>query len=208
MTFYSRCVKYIIIFLLNQKPMTYNTIALNQKRQPLAHLDSVWLFGYGSLMYKTDFTFISAKPACIYGWERRFWQGSHDHRGTPEAPGRVLTLIEAPGSCCVGMAYQVTPDTFEHLDHREKNGYLRVFTPLHWLNEAGVAEAVVYLASADNEAYLGPDSDEAIAAHIARSAGPSGPNKDYVLQLAQALRDMNEHDEHVFAIERELLKRL
>ncbi|WP_445766037.1 gamma-glutamylcyclotransferase [Rheinheimera sp.] len=38
--------------------------------------------------------------------------------------------------------------------------------------------------------------------------GPSGPNSEYVLKLAQALRDMNEHDEHVFAIERELLKLL
>ena len=38
--------------------------------------------------------------------------------------------------------------------------------------------------------------------------GPSGPNSEYVLKLAQALRAMNEHDEHVFAIERELVKLL
>ena len=104
------------------------------------------------------------------------------------------------------MAYQVTPDTFEHLDHREKNGYLRVFTQLHWLNQPGQSEGLVYLASADNEAYLGPASDQAIATHIAKSKGPSGPNSEYVLKLAQALRDMNEHDAHVFAIEQELLK--
>jgi cation transport protein ChaC len=193
--------------------MSHNTIALNQQRQPLDHLESVWLFGYGSLIYKTDFAYLDAKPACIYGWERRFWQGSHDHRGTPQAPGRVLTLVEVPGARCVGMAYQVTPDTFEHLDHREKNGYLRVFTPLHWLDDSGNSkqgetEGIVYLATPDNAAYLGPASDSDIAAHIARSAGPSGPNNEYVFKLAQALRDMNEHDEHVFAIERELLKRL
>ncbi|GAB57763.1 gamma-glutamylcyclotransferase [Rheinheimera nanhaiensis] len=188
--------------------MSHNTISLNKQRQPLAHLESVWLFGYGSLIYKTDFAYLDTKPACIYGWQRRFWQGSHDHRGTPQAPGRVLTLIEAPGARCAGMAYQVTPDTFEHLDHREKNGYLRVFTPLHWLHEAGEAEGIVYLATPDNAAYLGPASDSEIAAHIASSAGPSGPNSEYVLKLAQALRAMNEHDEHVFAIERELLKLL
>ena len=188
--------------------MSHNTIALNQQRQPLHHLDSVWLFGYGSLIYKTDFPYLQSKAACIYGWQRRFWQGSHDHRGTPQAPGRVLTLVAAAGARCVGMAYQVTPDTFEHLDHREKNGYLRVFTPLHWLHEAGEAEGIVYLATPDNAAYLGPASDSEIAAHIASSAGPSGPNSEYVLQLAQALRAMNEHDEHVFAIERELIKLL
>ena len=188
--------------------MSHNTIALNQQRQPLAHLESVWLFGYGSLIYKTDFAYLDAKPACIYGWQRRFWQGSHDHRGTPQAPGRVLTLVEAPGARCAGMAYQVTPDTFKHLDHREKNGYLRIFTPLHWLDATGETQGIVYLATPDNAAYLGPASDSDIAAHIARSVGPSGPNSDYVLQLAQSLRNMNEHDEHVFAIERELLKLL
>lgn len=185
--------------------MSHNTISLNKQRQPLHHLDSVWLFGYGSLIYKADFAYLDRKPACIYGWARRFWQGSHDHRGTPDAPGRVLTLIEEPCARCVGMAYQVTPDIFEHLDHREKNGYLRVFTPLHWLHGSGETTGVVYLASPDNEAYLGPASDAEIATHIAKSRGPSGPNSEYVLKLAQALRDMNEHDEHVFAIEHELL---
>lgn len=190
--------------------MSHNTIALNKKRQPLDHLDSVWLFGYGSLIYKTDFPYLQRKPACIYGWQRRFWQGSHDHRGTPEAPGRVLTLIEAPGARCAGIAYEVTPDTFEHLDHREKNGYLRVFTPLHWLTDSGNSgpgetAAIVYLATPDNEAYLGPATEVEIAAHIARSQGPSGPNRDYVLELAKALRAMGEQDEHVFAIERQLL---
>ena len=188
--------------------MSHNTIALNKKRQPLHHFNSVWLFGYGSLIYKTDFAYLNAKPACIYGWQRRFWQGSHDHRGTPDAPGRVLTLIATPGARCAGMAYQVTPDTFEHLDHREKNGYLRVFTPLHWLDETGETEGVVYIASADNAAYLGPATDADIAAHIAKSCGPSGSNSDYLLKLTQALRAMGQHDEHVFAIEHELLRLL
>ncbi|MDP5206183.1 gamma-glutamylcyclotransferase [Alishewanella sp. SMS8] len=188
--------------------MSHNTIALNQQRQPLDHLDSVWLFGYGSLIYKADFPYLQRKPACIYGWQRRFWQGSHDHRGTPEAPGRVLTLIEAAGERCAGVAYQVTPQIFAHLDHREKNGYLRFFTELHWQDEPGQTTGLVYLASADNEAYLGPDSDAAIAAHIAVSAGPSGPNSEYLLQLAASLRELGEHDEHVFAIERELLNLL
>ncbi|ALS97160.1 gamma-glutamylcyclotransferase [Lacimicrobium alkaliphilum] len=186
--------------------MSHNTIALNKQRQPLDHLESVWLFGYGSLIYKADFEYLQRRPAFIWGWQRRFWQGSHDHRGTPEAPGRVATLIEKPGARCAGMAYKVTPDTFEHLDHREKNGYLRVFTALHWLDEPGEAEGLVYLASADNEAWLGPATEAEIAAHIARSEGPSGPNSEYLLKLAEALRELDEHDEHVFAIEQELIK--
>lgn len=188
--------------------MSHNTIELNKQRQPLDHLESVWLFGYGSLIYKADFPYLQRKPACIWGWQRRFWQGSHDHRGTPDAPGRVATLVEVPGARCAGMAYEVTPEVFEHLDHREKNGYLRVFTELEWLNADGKAEGLVYMASADNEAYLGPASEADIATHIARSEGPSGPNSEYLLKLAEALRELDEHDDHVFAIERELLKQL
>lgn len=187
--------------------MSHNTIALNQQRQPLDHLESVWLFGYGSLIYKADFPYIQRRPAKIHGWLRRFWQGSHDHRGTPEAPGRVATLIEAPDAVCAGMAYEVTPDVFAHLDHREKNGYLRFFTEFEWLDGSGSVTGLVYVAGPDNEAFLGEASEADIAAHIARSQGPSGPNDEYLLKLADALRDLGEHDAHVFAID-EALKEL
>jgi len=190
--------------------MSHNTIALNQQRQPLQHLESVWLFGYGSLIYKADFPYLQRKPAYIDGWQRRFWQGSHDHRGTPEVPGRVVTLVKAAGARCIGMAYQVTPDTFDYLDHREKNGYLRFFTPLHWLDEtaqeSGQEQGVVYIASADNAAYLGPASEAEIAQQIAQSHGPSGANSDYLLKLAQALRQLKAEDEHVFRLEQVLLQ--
>lgn len=188
--------------------MSHNTITINQQQQPLDHLESVWLFGYGSLIYKADFPYLQRKPARIHGWQRRFWQGSHDHRGTPEAPGRVATLVEAPQHSCDGMAYEVTPDVFAHLDHREKNGYLRIFTKFDWLDGSGQVEGLVYIAGPDNEAYLGEASPQQIARHIARSKGPSGPNSEYLLRLADALRELGEHDEHVFAIESELKKLL
>jgi cation transport regulator ChaC len=90
---------------------------------------------------------------------------------------------------------------------REKNGYLRVVTPLHFddVEEEENREGLVYLASEDNAAFLGPAPDTAIARQIAESHGPSGPNRDYLLNLAQALRDMGHDDPHIFALERELL---
>ena len=110
--------------------MTADTIAINQMMDQFDGHHSVWLFGYGSLIYKADFPYLQRRPASIANWTRRFWQGSHDHRGTPEAPGRVVTIIEEAGAICHGMAYLVTPEVFAHLDHREKNGYLRLATTI------------------------------------------------------------------------------
>ena len=110
--------------------MSFNTIEANRRAGRFADREQLWLFGYGSLIYKAGFDYLERRPASITGWVRRFWQGSHDHRGTPDAPGRVATLVRAPGETCLGMAYRVTPAIFEHLDHREKNGYLRFATEM------------------------------------------------------------------------------
>jgi cation transport regulator ChaC len=160
---------------------------------------SHWVFGYGSLIYKVDFPYVDRKAAHILGWERRFWQGSHDHRGTPDAPGRVVTLVESPGSRCDGVAYCVVESVFDHLDHREKNGYARLDTSMH-LEDGREVPGTVYVADEGNHAFLGPTSMQAMAAHIARCHGPSGSNRDYLLTLARALRELGVHDEHVFEL--------
>ncbi|QYF92339.1 gamma-glutamylcyclotransferase [Massilia sp. PAMC28688] len=180
--------------------MSHDTIAINQRMDKFDGHHSVWLFGYGSLIYKADFPFIERRPASIANWTRRFWQGSHDHRGTEAAPGRVVTLVHAAGAVCDGMAYLITPQVFAHLDHREKNGYLRLATDITF-DDATTTEGLVYIATADNAAFLGPASEYDIAVHIAASHGPSGPNRDYLMELAQALRAMGKDDPHVFAIE-------
>ena len=189
--------------------MTADTIAINQMMDQFDGHHSVWLFGYGSLIYKADFPYLQRRPASIANWTRRFWQGSHDHRGTPEAPGRVVTIIEEAGAICHGMAYLVTPEVFAHLDHREKNGYLRLATTITFDDGGGggsddSAVGLVYIATPDNTAFLGEASEQEIARHIARSTGPSGPNSDYLNHLAHALRELGRHDQHVFEIERHL----
>jgi cation transport regulator ChaC len=164
-----------------------------------------WVFGYGSLIYKVDFPFLQRELASISGWQRRFWQGSHDHRGTPEAPGRVVTLVPAPGTTCLGVAYLVDHEVFEHLDHREKNGYQRFSAQVHLLDRACAVPGVVYVADEDNHAFLGPAPLNELAEHISASHGPSGSNRDYVLHLAEALHALGDDDPHVHALA-ELLK--
>jgi cation transport regulator ChaC len=185
--------------------MSHNTIAINQRMDTFDGHHEVWLFGYGSLIFKADFPFIERRPAAIRGWTRRFWQGSHDHRGTETAPGRVVTLVPEEGALCHGMAYLVTPEEFAHLDHREKNGYLRLATDIHF-EDGSSTLGLVYIATHENAAFLGPASELDIAQQIAGARGPSGPNSEYLLELAKALRDLGKPDTHVFEIERHLAR--
>ncbi len=172
--------------------------------------DPIWIFGYGSLVFRPDFPFRRAEPAVLAGYARRFWQGSPDHRGTPEAPGRVVTLVPAEGERVWGLAYEVDPacrdDVLAGLDHREKEGYERIAVPLTRPDGTTLAAAaLVYLATPANPQWLGPASEEALAMEIAARRGPSGENREYALRLAEALRAMGAVDPHVFAIERALL---
>ena len=169
--------------------------------------DPLWVFGYGSLVWRPAFPYAERRPARLPGWSRRFWQGSTDHRGVPGAPGRVVTLVEEPGAVCWGVAYRVAPPERERvlarLDHREKGGYDRRVVRLSGPGAEGLA-SLVYLATPENPNYLGPAPLEVIAAQVRRSVGPSGPNLEYVQRLAAALRRLGARDEHVFALEARL----
>ena len=171
-----------------------------------AHLMSgTWVFGYGSIIWRPDIAFRERRIARVRGWKRRFWQGSHDHRGAPHAPGRVVTLVPDPDESCEGMAYlvdaSVVEATFAGLDHREKNGYERHAVRLEF-RTGGASAGVVYIALADNRAWLGPAPLDDMVEQIRRSTGPSGTNIDYLRELAAALRELAIEDPHVFTLER------
>ncbi len=170
-------------------------------------MTDVWIFGYGSLIWRPDFPHREARVADLAGWARRFWQGSTDHRGVPGAPGRVVTLVPDAG-LCRGMAYLVEAAerdaVIARLDHREKGGYRMVEAELVFA-PGEAAPGVTYLATPDNHNYLGPAPLDAIAAQVRASHGPSGANIDYVLRLAEALRAIGADDDHVFELARILV---
>ena len=159
-----------------------------------------WLFGYGSLIWRPDFPFIEARPAHLAGWQRRFWQASTDHRGTPARPGRVVTLVPAAAARCTGRAFRLDDAEFDRvfdaLDVREQLGYERQFADVE-LNDGRCVRSVFYLATRDNAHFLGPAPLAQMAGQVIAAHGPSGSNTEYVLRLAEALGHMNAVDPHV-----------
>lgn len=162
-----------------------------------------WIFGYGSLIWKQGFPFAEARPAWIRGWERRFWQGSTDHRGDERCPGRVVTLVRSLGAVCRGVAFRLRDDereaVIEALDHRERGGYCRLETDLFVADDLAVP-GLVYLADETNPHFLGPAPETAIAEQVRAARGLSGPNTEYVRRLALSLRELGADDPHVFTL--------
>lgn len=163
-------------------------------------MTDLWLFGYGSIMWKTGFDYSESRLAFVSHRARRFWQASKDHRGTEGYPGRVVTLIHSPGDQCWGMAYRIpaerVSETVERLDRRESGGYTRETIEMIF-DDGSSVDGLTYNAAEDNPNYLGHADPGLIASQIAASHGPSGSNKEYILRLARALADHNILDEHI-----------
>jgi cation transport regulator ChaC len=116
-----------------------------------------------------------------------------------------VTLIRAPQQQCWGIAYRVAPEDWERviqkLDFRERGGFDRKDVEVGFrAHDLPAVRALVYVATERNPNYLGPAMDSEIAAQIRDAHGPSGPNIEYALELAAALRGIDADDEHVFAI--------
>uniref|UniRef100_A0A915BV05 glutathione-specific gamma-glutamylcyclotransferase n=2 Tax=Parascaris univalens TaxID=6257 RepID=A0A915BV05_PARUN len=174
----------------------------------------MWVFGYGSLLWYTDFPYDEAIPGCVHGYSRRFWQLSPDHRGTPQKPGRTVTLVADESGSCWGLAYKLRDsqihNTIEYLDVREKAGYVRQEIDFYPDDGSSPFSLHAYLAAAHSNPYFtGPVDNDVIIQTILTARGPSGTNLEYALRLADCVRRMAPHirDEHLFAIEKKLLEK-
>jgi glutathione-specific gamma-glutamylcyclotransferase len=169
-----------------------------------------WIFGYGSLIWRPDFRYVTRRAGWVEGWTRRLWQSSTDHRGTPEAPGRVATLVPAAGERCGGAVYQIDGAdlvaVLEALHVREQQGYEVLELEVH-LDDGSTITATTWIATAENPYFVGPEPLASIADVVRRSHGPSGSNLEYVLELERALAALGIADAHVSAIADLLLAR-
>nr|WP_257167481.1 gamma-glutamylcyclotransferase [Bradyrhizobium sp. SRS-191] len=157
----------------------------------LPHGD-LWVFGYGSLMWRPGFDSIEQVPARLIGEHRALCVYSFVHRGTPEKPGLVLGLDR--GGACRGIAFRVAADkrdeTIAYLRAREQvTSVYREVTRSVWLENdtRERVSALVYVVDRGHVQYAGRLSPQEQLRHVRQGHGQSGANRDYVISTVKAI---------------------
>ena len=190
----------------------------------------LWIFGYGSLIWRPGFSYRRRQPSVLEGWHRAFCRYSFHRRGTPDRPGLVVGLRR--GKSCVGMAYAIGAEheheALEYLDEREGAGYLRTEVTLRLLekntatggagntaaggagntaagsaanaSENGSVAAWSYIPNPDHPSYFGEEDPECLTRLVATGRGQSGTALDYLRELISNLKRFEVEESELAAI--------
>ena len=155
----------------------------------------LWVFAYGSLMWRPDFPFVERVEAQLVGAHRALCVYSFVHRGTPERPGLVLGLDQ--GGTCRGIAYRVPAaeraGTISYLREREQvtSVYRECMRPIRLKHQPDRRQpALCYMVDRGHVQYAGRLSLERQLHHVRQGHGQSGANRDYVIATVAALEQL------------------
>jgi cation transport protein ChaC len=164
--------------------------------------DDLWVFAYGSLIWRPGFPFLEQVPARLIGAHRALCVLSYVHRGTPERPGLVLGLDQ--GGTCKGVAYKVAAreraETMAYLRAREQvTTVYREAVRSVWLLGAPErrVQAVCYVVDRSHPQYAGRLPLDLQLHHVRQGHGQSGANRDYVLSTVKALESLGFRDQNL-----------
>jgi len=154
----------------------------------------VWVFAYGSLMWRPGFAFLEVRPARLHGYHRALCIYSIRGRGTAEKPGLVLGLDR--GGACVGLAYRTAAADWEaiaaYLDSREMiTGVYRPTFLAARLNDGRRVPAYVFIVRRDHAQYTGRLSEERIVELVRQGVGPRGTSREYLESTVRHLDDLD-----------------
>ena len=158
---------------------------------------ALWVFGYGSLMWRPGFAYSLRCKAMLRGWRRSLCIYSHVYRGTPERPGLVLGLDR--GGACPGVAFRVEEalrdKTIRYLREREQPTavYLERVVPIV-LETGERVSALAYVTDRLHPQYAGRLTREAMLERIRAGTGASGDNPTYVKETHDHLLTIGVRD--------------
>jgi len=175
--------------------------------------DEVWLFAYGSLIWKPACDVVEQRIGTARGWHRRFCLGwDRWFRGCDERPGLMLSLDR--GGQCKGVAYRLPPDAVEANLGRLLRREMRVKTRAHaprWLTiraEDGPLRAIAFVIDREGGRYVPGLSLEETADALAVAAGPMGSMAEYLHSTVHHLEELGIHDKQLWRLQEMVGQRL
>jgi cation transport protein ChaC len=149
----------------------------------------MWVFAYGSLMWRPDFAYAEGTPARLFGWHRAMCILSTHWRGTPERPGLVLGLDR--GGSCLGRAFRVAAAEAEavrsalHAREMISGVYEPRFLPVRLADGSCVPAWSFVVVRAHAQHWRGGE-DEA-ARLVRQGSGLAGSSRDYLANTVMHL---------------------
>jgi cation transport protein ChaC len=173
----------------------------------------LWVFAYGSLIWKPGFDFVESRTALSHGWHRSFCLGwDRFFRGSPSRPGLMLALDR--GGQCRGVAYRLPPDALEtNLDRLARRELLLAPHPFppRWValrTAEGPLRALTFTMDRKSPFYVGGLTPAETADTLARAVGRSGSMADYLFSTVSHLEALGIHDRHLWAMQEMVAERI
>ena len=160
--------------------------------------EDLWIFGYGSLMWRPGFENLGIEDAQLFGYHRAFCVTSIVHRGTKENPGLVLGLDR--GGSCRGKGIlcpaAIREPVIDYLYRREMvtSVYQPRMVQIKLVKTGAMAPALTFVADPCHAQYCGKPTVEEAARIIARAHGRGGPNRDYLQSTIEHLDEFGIND--------------
>ena len=173
----------------------------------------IWVFAYGSLIWKPACDFVEIRTGLLHGWHRAFCLGWNTrHRGSVENPGLMLALDR--GGSCKGALYRLPTerleDCLDKLVRREMSLKPSPFPP-RWVtvqSESGPIRALTFCIDRNSGRYVSGLDEAAIADVLATAVGARGSMAEYLYKTVRHLEELGIHDPHLWRLQEMVADRI
>ena len=181
-------------------------------RAELPAAGPLWLFGYGSLIWKPEIDHVEERVAVARGWHRSFCMNMTRWRGTKDQPGLMMALDR--GGQCKGVAFRLTDaDRRQQLDRllrREVTLKPTSYRPrlLRLTSDSGPLRALAFVINRKGTTYAGPLDEDAVVERLATSCGHWGSGADYLYNTVKNLEQRGIHDRQLWRLQQLVAERI
>ena len=174
--------------------------------------EPLWLFGYGSLIWKPEIDHVEERVAVARGWHRSFCMNMTRWRGTKERPGLMMALDR--GGQCKGVAFRLADaDRSQQLDkilRREVTLKPTSYHPrlLTLSSNSGPLRALAFVINRKGTTYAGPIEEKEVVERLATSCGHWGSGADYLYNTVKNLEQRGIHDRHLWRLQHLVAERI